>query len=91
MLTLSPCNITLHLSFSYLCTDVTVLRKNPTNALIYVNITLFTLVYSYKFQPSRGYPQGILIHFVSRVNKMHVSVLREDGPLRAKTCKSVTV
>jgi hypothetical protein len=34
---------------------------------------LFTLLHFYKFQPSRGHLQGVLIYFVmSRVNKMHV-------------------
>jgi len=32
------------------------------------------LAHSYMFQPSRGHPQGVLIHFVSRVNKMRVQM-----------------
>ena len=44
-----------------------ILCKNPTNALIYVNTTLFTLSHCYMFQPSRGHPLGVLIRFVSRV------------------------
>jgi len=60
----------LILSCSYPGTDVTILRKNPTNALMY-NTTLFTLLNSCMFQPSRGHPQGVLIHFVIRVNKIH--------------------
>jgi len=45
-----------------------VLCKNPTNALIRVNTTLFTLLCCYMFQPPRGHLWGIMIHFVSRVN-----------------------
>ena len=48
--------------------------KNPTNALMYVNTALFTLFHSYMFQPSRGHPQGVLMYFVNRVNKMHVQM-----------------
>ena len=40
--------------------------------LINVNTTLFTLKHSYIFQPPRGIPQGVLIHFVSKVNKLRV-------------------
>ena len=58
----------------YLPISVTILLKNPTNALIYVNTTLFTLLHCYMFQPSRGHPQGVLIHFMSRVNKVHVQM-----------------
>jgi hypothetical protein len=47
-----------------------ILHKNPTNALIYFNAILFTLLPSYMFQPLRGHPQGALIHFVSTVNKI---------------------
>ena len=32
----------LHLSCPYPCTGDTSLRNNPTNALIYINVTLFT-------------------------------------------------
>ena len=49
---------------------ITVLRKNPINALT----TLFTLSHSFMFQPLRGHPQGELIHFVSRVNKIRVKM-----------------
>jgi len=38
---------------------------------MYDNTTLFTLLSSQMFQPSRGYPQEVLIHFVSRVNKIY--------------------
>jgi hypothetical protein len=60
------------LSCSYPCTDITSFRKNPTNALINFNTNLFTLLHSYMFQPSRGHPQGVLMFFVSWVNKMRV-------------------
>jgi len=30
-----------------------------------------TLSHSYMFQPSWGHPHGVLIHFVSEVNKLH--------------------
>ena len=33
------------ISCSYPCTDVTILHKNPTNALINVNTTLFALLH----------------------------------------------
>ena len=59
----------LTLSCSCPCTDVKVLYKNPTNALIYVNTTLFTLLHLYMFQLLRGHSQGVLIHFMSRVSK----------------------
>ena len=36
--------------------NVTTLLKNPTNALMCVNTTLFTLLHCYMFQPSRGHP-----------------------------------
>jgi len=58
------------LSCAYPYTNDNTLRKNPTNVLIYVNTTLFTLLHCYTFQPSRGHPQGVLTHFVSRVNKI---------------------
>ena len=50
--------------------------KNPTNALycVYVNAILFILNHSYMLQPSRGNPQGLLIYFVSRVNRMRVQM-----------------
>jgi hypothetical protein len=37
---------------------------------IYVNTTLFTMLHCYMFQASRGILQGVLTHFVSRVNKV---------------------
>ena len=36
--------------------------------------TLFTLLHCYMFQPSRCHPQEVFIHFVSRVNKIHVQM-----------------
>lgn len=63
-----------HLSCSYPCTDFTTLRKNPTNVLIYVNTTSYTLPHFCMFQPSRGHHQGVLTHFVTRVNKMRVQM-----------------
>jgi hypothetical protein len=36
-----------------------ILHKNPSNALIYVQTTLFTLLHSYMFHCSRGHPHGI--------------------------------
>ena len=62
------------LSFSYPGTDGTILRKTPNNALIYDNTILFALLHCYMFQPSRGHPQGVLIRFVSGVNKIHVQM-----------------
>jgi len=59
-------------SSSYPYTYVTILLKNPTN--IYVNTCLFTLLHSYMFQPSRDHPQGVLVRFMSRVNKIHVKM-----------------
>jgi hypothetical protein len=56
----------LTLCCSYLCTDVTVLRTNLSNALMYVNTTLFILWHSYMFQPSWGHPQGVLILFATK-------------------------
>jgi len=47
---------------------------NPTNALMYVNTSLFTLLHSHMFQHKRGYPEGELIHLVSRVNKIRVQM-----------------
>ena len=49
---------------------ITILHKNPTNALT----TLFTLLHSFTFQPSRGHPQGVLIHSVSRVDRIRVKM-----------------
>jgi hypothetical protein len=62
------------ISCSYPCTDVTILRKNPTKVLMYVYTTLFALLHSYMFRPSRGHPQGVLIYFMSQVNKIRVQV-----------------
>jgi hypothetical protein len=59
-----------HLSCSYPCTDFTTLRKNPTNVLINVNTTSCTLPHFYMFQTSRWHNQGVLTHFMNRVNKM---------------------
>jgi hypothetical protein len=61
----------LVLMFMQLCI---ILRKNPTNALTHVNATLFTLLHCYVFETSRGHPQGVLIHFVSMVNKIRVHI-----------------
>ena len=47
------------LSCAYPYTIDNTLRKNPTNALIYINTTLFTLLHCYMFQLSRGHPQGV--------------------------------
>ena len=44
------------LSCSYSCTTVLISRENQTNALIYVNTTLFTLLQSYMSQTSNGHP-----------------------------------
>jgi len=60
----------LTLSYSYPCTDVTILHKNLTNALIYVNTTLFTLLYLDMFLILRVHPQGVLIYFMNRVSKV---------------------
>jgi len=56
------------------CNDVTVLYKNPTNALVCVNTTLFVLLQSYMFQPKWGLPHGVLIHFVSWVYELRFSL-----------------
>jgi len=62
---------------AHICALMTLMYvKIPTNALTYVNTTLFTLLLSYMFQSSRGHPEGLLIHFVSRVNKIHVPDVR---------------
>ena len=42
-----------------------ILRKYPTNALIYVNTTLLSFKHFYMFQPSRGCPKGVLIYFMA--------------------------
>jgi hypothetical protein len=39
----------------------------------YVNTTLLTLKTCYLFRPSRDHPEGTPMHFVSRLNKKHVS------------------
>ena len=39
-----------------------------------VNTTILTLLHSHMFQPSRGQPQGVLIHYASTVNKMRVQM-----------------
>jgi len=36
--------------------------------------TLFTLLHCYMFQSSRGHPEEVLIHFVSRINKINVQM-----------------
>ena len=43
---------------------------------MYVNTTIFKVLHPYMFQPSRpiGHPQGVLIHFVSRVIKLRVQM-----------------
>jgi hypothetical protein len=63
-----------------------ILHKNPTNALIYVQTTLFTLLHSCMFHHSKGHPHGVWIHSVSSVNKLHVqiSISRSHNIL---TCK----
>jgi hypothetical protein len=49
-----------------------------THAPIYINTTVFTLKQSYMFQPSRGHPQGILIHFMSQGKNTHVQMQISD-------------
>jgi len=44
---------------------MTILPKNPTNALIHVNTTLFTLLHSYIYQPSWDRPRAVVTHFMS--------------------------
>jgi len=61
--------------------------KNLTNALIYVNTNLFTLLHCYMFQPSRGNPLGVLIRFVSRVILQEMCVRVGDS----RMCRPVTV
>jgi len=46
-------------------------RKNLTNALIYVNTTLFTLLHSYTFQPSGNILTGSQ-HNVSRCKYLEI-------------------
>jgi len=41
---------------------------------MYVNTASFTLLHSHTFQPKRGYHEGVLIYFVSTVNKMRVQI-----------------
>jgi len=41
---------------------------------MYSTTTLFTLLYSCMFQHSRGHPKGVLIYFVSRVNKIRIQM-----------------
>jgi len=62
------------LSCSYLFTDVTVLCKTLPNSVMYVN-TMFWLVQSYRFQPSRLLLQGV-IYFMGRVNREHFQMSR---------------
>jgi len=38
--------------------ELNILRKNPTDAVIYVNTTLLTLLHSCLFQLTRAHPQG---------------------------------
>jgi hypothetical protein len=38
---------------------------------MYINTALFTLL---RVSAQRGYPEGVLIHFVSRVNKIRVQM-----------------
>jgi hypothetical protein len=59
----------------YPCTDDTILRKNPTNALIYVNTTLFTVLHPYMFHSSGNLPQGVLTEVVSRFNRIRVRMV----------------
>ena len=41
---------------------------------MYVNTASFTLLHSHTFQPKRGYHEGVLIYFVSTVNKILVQM-----------------
>jgi hypothetical protein len=82
-----------------------ILHKNPTythththtHIYIYINTTLFTLKHSNMFQPSGAHSQGVLTHFVSRVNKTRDTYFVDHAhemlsvPLRAETCRSVSV
>ena len=47
-------------------TFLSFLRQNPTNAIIYVNIVLFTLLHYFIFQHSKDDPQGALVHYVRK-------------------------
>ena len=40
----------------------------------HVDTAVFTLLHSYMLQLARGHPQGVLIHFVSRVNEIRVQI-----------------
>jgi hypothetical protein len=40
-----------------------------------VNITLFTLLHFYMFQPSRGHLCGVLIHHVNKVVLTYICAL----------------
>ena len=53
-------------------TNWTILHKNPTNALMYVNTTLLTLLHCYMFRHSRGHPHGVPVLFLSWINKICV-------------------
>jgi len=57
-----------------LLVDFSILRKNPNNTLIYVNTTLFSLSHCCMFQPFKGHPQGVLTHFLCRVNTICVQM-----------------
>jgi hypothetical protein len=41
---------------------------------MYVNTTSYTLLHFYKFQPSRGHLEGVLILVMSQVNKIAASI-----------------
>lgn len=56
------------LSSLYPCTDVTILHENSTNALIYVNNTLFTLLNS-TFLALRGTSSGSTDTFREQVKQ----------------------
>ena len=48
-----------------------ILRKNHIDIIyiyVYVNTTFIHILHPYTLQPSRGHPEGVLIHFVTRVN-----------------------
>ena len=47
-----------------------------TNPTINVNTNSFTLLHSDMFQLTSCHPQGVLIHSVSRINKIHVQMYR---------------
>jgi len=68
------------------------LTLKPTNVLIHVNTTLFTLLHPYMFYPSRGWPSsGSMTHTFCWPCSRNVSVCPEDGPLKVETCSSITV